>query len=168
MCTDIDEWEDHIMALRMHVRTHIIVHRSPETVFQLLADLPGYASWLPPSLGFLAISDVSTCPVQMGTTYIDTSPAGRMSGSVTLCQPPTSIVLQQGTLLQHYGLRGEIKLQIHTQVKAVAEGTLVTRTIIIQVAGALSLLLPVFARTIRREHERILQRMKWYLEARVA
>ena len=46
----------------------------PETLFDLLSDLPNYSRWLPDSESFEATTDVEPYPVQLGSRYHDGKP----------------------------------------------------------------------------------------------
>ena len=49
----------------------IDIARPPERVFALIADLPSYPRWLPPSGLYGSTTQVSETPVTLGTTYVD-------------------------------------------------------------------------------------------------
>jgi hypothetical protein len=53
---------------------------SPETIFNLIADLPNYGGWLH---GSEALAGTTEVAVPLGTTYLDAGPAGQRPGSVT-------------------------------------------------------------------------------------
>jgi len=47
------------------------IEGSPETIFNLIADMPNYGRWLPGSEAFGGTTKVSPYPVRLGTTYLD-------------------------------------------------------------------------------------------------
>ena len=64
------------------------IEGSPETIFDLIADMPNYGRWLPGSEAFGGTTEVSPYPVRLGTTYLDAGPLGQRPGSVTEYDPP--------------------------------------------------------------------------------
>jgi len=63
---------------------------TPETIFELIADMPNYGRWLPGSDAFGGTTEVSPYPLRLGTTYLDAGPAGLRPGSVTGYDPRLS------------------------------------------------------------------------------
>jgi hypothetical protein len=61
-------------------------------------------------------------------------------------------------------LRGSINIQIHYFLKPAERQTEVTREVRLKTFGIFRLLEPLVARAVRKESQRILQRMKTYLE----
>ena len=68
--------------------THI--HGSPETIFDLVADMPNYGRWLPNSSACGGTVDVAPYPVRLGTTYLHAGPIEK-PGSVTEYDRPDHI-----------------------------------------------------------------------------
>jgi len=130
-----------------------------ERVFDLLADLPNYPQWLPPS-GLYATTAVSETPIRLGTTYIDRSKQGPLHGRVTAYQPPHVLGFHQEARLA----LGRLTIDIHYQLEEVEGTTRVHRTTAPQMTGLLALLSPLVIRSIRHENLRTLTRMKQYLE----
>lgn len=147
------------------VRVETLINRSPETVFQLLADLTGYAAWLPPSPIHKEITDVSEQPVQVGTTYLDKGQTYEMRGEVTKYKPYTRLAFHQSAFINQPGARGELDIHIRYMLTAKEEGTRVLRTCEIHTTDLLAIFQSSVVEPLRKESERILQRMKWYLEA---
>lgn len=128
-------------------------------VFELLADLPNYPQWLPPS-GLYATTVVSETPIRLGTTYVDRSKQGPLHGRVTEYQPPNMLGFHQEA---HFAL-GRLIIDIHYQLEVVEGATRVHRATAPQTSGLLALLRPIVIRSIRQENLRTLARMKQYLE----
>lgn len=146
----------------------IAVERSIETVFEQIRDLSGYKSWLPASKMFTEVMDISDYPVRVGTTYADKGPAAVMRGQVIEMEPPKLIAFRQVMDFKRGVLSGESTMSIRYSLEAVgSRETLITRELRIETAGVLMVIRPVLAMAIRKEDERVLQRMKEYLEARV-
>src|SRR5690349_10192202 len=92
---------------------------SPETIFDLLADMPHYGRWLPGSDAFGETTEVTPYPVQLGTTYLDAGPAGQRPGSVTGYDPPKSIAFHQTMLVKQGPLTANIDIHIRYTLEPV-------------------------------------------------
>jgi uncharacterized protein YndB with AHSA1/START domain len=147
-------------------RVETLIKRSPETVFQLLADLVGYAAWLPPSSLYKETTNISEQPVRAGTTYLNKGQTYNMRGEVTEYEPYSRLSFHQSTFINQPGARGELDMHIRYMLTPKEEGTRVLRTCEIHTTDLLSIFQPSVVESIREESERIVQRMKWYLEAR--
>ncbi len=73
----------------------IEVRCSAETLFDVIVDLHGYDRWLATSKALLGITDISSDPVALGTTYIESSSTGVHHGKVTEVEPPTQVGFHQ-------------------------------------------------------------------------
>src|SRR5689334_12830803 len=147
-------------------RVETLIKRSPETVFQLLADLAGYAAWLPPSPVYKETTDISEQPIQVGTTYLDKRQTYEMRGEVTKYKPYTRLAFHQSAFINQPRARGELDMHVRYMLTPKEEGTRVLRTCEIRTEDLLAIFQPFVVEPIRKESERIVQRMKWYLEAR--
>jgi hypothetical protein len=109
------------------------VAASPVLVFSLLADMPGYGRWLPPSGQFTSTTDVEPYPVRLGTRYRDGRPgeSGKnWRGSVTGFRPPGSIDFHH--VIQVRQLRATIDVHIHYALEEYDQGsTAVTRWLVL-------------------------------------
>jgi hypothetical protein len=65
------------------------------TIFDLLADMPKHARWLPGSGAFDGTIQVLRCPARLGTTYLDAGPIGQRPDSGTQFDPPQRIAFQR-------------------------------------------------------------------------
>jgi uncharacterized protein YndB with AHSA1/START domain len=138
----------------------IDIARPVEQVFTLLADLPNYPRWLPPSGLYAATTQVSDIPIRLGTTYVDGAKQITLRGSVTEYRPPHALAFHQETRSP----LGRLSIEIHYRLEAQGAGTRVYRTATPHFFGALALLRPLIVRSIRRENLRTLAMMKRYLE----
>ena len=75
----------------LHPQFTARIESAPETIFDLIADMPNYGRWLPGSDAFGGTREVSPYPVRLGTAYLDAGPAGQRPGSVTGYDPPKYI-----------------------------------------------------------------------------
>ena len=53
------------------------IEGAPQTIFDLIADMPNYSRWLPGSDAFGGTTEVSPYPVRLGTTYLDAGQRAR-------------------------------------------------------------------------------------------
>ena len=135
------------------------IARPVERVFALIADLPNYHRWLPPSGLYGATTQVSDTPVTLGTTYVDGKQAP-LHGRVTEFRPPFALAFHQEAQL----LLSRLSIDIRYRLEPLGEHTRVYRTTTPRLSGALALLRPMIMRPIRNENRRTLAMMKQYLE----
>jgi uncharacterized protein YndB with AHSA1/START domain len=143
------------------------VAASPELLFCLLADLPDYHRWLPPSAQFASTTDVEPYPVGLGSRYRDGKPGepGRdWQGSVTGFRPPGSIDFHQTIPVRQ--LRATVDVHIHYALEDDGQGTAVTRWLVLDVT------MPALLRPLRsaitsrfdKENLRTMAALKQYAE----
>ncbi len=152
----------------LHFTAHI--DGSSQTIFALIADLTRYDRWLPRSRAFGTVTQVSSMPVGLGTTYVDTGPSGAMHGSVTEYHPPTRIAFRQSMPVKLLLFAGTLEMHIRYTLEPVGQATRVNRDVIFQLPGILKVAQLIIVATIRRESERLLQVMKrwWKRDLRTA
>lgn len=140
---------------------------SPETIFDLIADMPNYGRWLPGSEAFGATTQVSPYPVRLGTTYLDAGPAGERAGSVTRFDRPKSIAFHHNMLLKRWPLIANIDAHILYTIEPIDSITAVTRDIDLtfQIPGIMKLAEPLVLSAFRKENVRLLPALKCYVEA---
>jgi uncharacterized protein YndB with AHSA1/START domain len=130
-----------------------------EHVFALIADLPNYHRWLPPSGLYGATTQVSDTPVTLGTTYVDGKQA-TLQGRVTDFRPPVAIAFHQESRL----LLSRLSIDIRYRLEPLDAHTRVYRATTPRLSGVLAPLRPMIMRPIRNENLRALAMMKQYLE----
>jgi hypothetical protein len=150
-----------------HERFTAQIEGSPETIFDLVADMPNYGRWLPGSRAFGGTTEVSPYPVRLGTTYLDAGPAGQRPGSVTGYDPPKSIAFHHTMLLKRGPLKANIDVHIRYLFEPVERATRVVRDLdlTIQIPGLLRVMEPLVVSAFRKENVRILAELKRYVEA---
>jgi uncharacterized protein YndB with AHSA1/START domain len=150
-----------------HPRFTARIEGSPETIFNLIADMPNYPRWLPGSDAFGGTTQVSPYPVRLGTTYLDAGPAGQRPGSVTGFDPPKFIAFHHTMLLKRGPLKANIDVHIRYTFEPVERATNVIRDLdlMIQIPGLLKLAEPLVVSAFRKESVRILAELKRYVEA---
>lgn len=142
----------------LHFET--VIQRPTADVFALIADLPGYGKWLSASSLYGAVMHISDDPIKLGTKYVDSGKATRMTGSVTTFEPPKRIHFRQTTV----SLFGSLDIEIQYGLETVDGGTRVQRAVIVRPGGAYQFLEPFLLGSIRKESDRILAKMKAWLE----
>ncbi len=150
-----------------HPRFTARTEGSPETIFNLIADMPNYGRWLPGSEAFGETTEISPYPVLLGTTYLDAGPAGWRPGSVTGFDPPKYIAFQHTMLLKQGPLTANIDVHIRYTFEPVERATCVIRDLdlAIQIPSLLKLAEPLVVYVFRKENLRILAELKRYVEA---
>lgn len=130
---------------------------SPETIFDLIADMPNYGRWLLGSEAFGATTQVSPYPVRLGTTYLDAGPAGERPGSVTRFDRPKSIAFHHNMLLKRWPLIANIDAHILYTIEPIDSITAVTRDIDLtfQIPGIMKLAEPLAAISVSGKASRV-------------
>ena len=148
----------------LHPRFTARIEGSPETIFDLIADMPNYGRWLPGSEAFGGTTEVSPYPVRLGTTYLDAGPAGQRPGSVTEYDPPKHIAFHHTMLLKRGPLSANIDVHIRYTFEPVERTTCVIRALdlTIQIPGLLKVAEPLVVYAFRKENVRILAELKHY------
>jgi uncharacterized protein YndB with AHSA1/START domain len=150
-----------------HPRFTAQISGAPETIFDLVADMPNYGRWLPGSEAFGGTTHVTPYPVRLGTTYLDAGPAGERPGSVTGYERPTFISFHHTMLLKKGPLKADIDVHVRFTFRAMEGGTFVTRDLDLRIdmPGLQKVLLPLVIRGFRNENLRILAELKRHVEA---
>ena len=139
---------------------------SPETIFDLVADMPNYGRWLPDSSAFGGTVDVTPYPVRLGTTYVDAGPIQK-PGSVTEYDRPKHISFHHTVQLRRTFLNADIDAQIRYTFDLTSGGTIIDRRLVLtfNLQGISYLALPLLLYGFRKENNRTLAALKLYVEA---
>jgi uncharacterized protein YndB with AHSA1/START domain len=140
----------------------------PRLVFDLLADMPRYGRWLPPSGQYGHTTDVEPYPVQLGSRYHDgkpDEPGKHWWGRVTGFQPGGSLDFQHTIHVRQ--LRATIDVHIHYSFEADQAGTAVTRWLVLdfRMPAAVRPLRPLITSRFDAENRRTMAAVKQYAEA---
>jgi hypothetical protein len=148
-----------------HLQFAARIDGSPETVFDLLADMPHYGRWLPGSNAFGGTTQVEPYPVCLGTTYLDAGPAGERPGSVTEFDRPRCLGFHQTMLVRFGPLTADVDIGIRYTLALQDGVTQVVRDVDLKIVlpRLLTLAEPLVLAAFRKENGRILTELKRYL-----
>jgi uncharacterized protein YndB with AHSA1/START domain len=150
------------MTTELHFTKSINV--PPETIFNLLIDLEHYNQWLSPSALYGSVAKISENPVKLGSTYIDKGTSSLMKGSVTEYEPPRTLTFEQSQQTKLLIFNITVNIRIRYTLDAIATGTQLTRDVSVDIQGIPNFMKSIVINQIRNENERILAKMKAYLE----
>ena len=141
------------------------IHGSPETIFDLVADMPNYGRWLCDSSAFGGTVDVTPYPVRLGTTYLDTGPVQK-PGSVTEYDRPKHLSFHHTVQLRRSPLNTDVDARIRYKFDPKDGGTFVDRRLVLtfNLHGISRLALPLLLYGFRKENNRTLAALKRYVE----
>jgi hypothetical protein len=140
----------------------------PQTLFDLLSDMPNYGRWLPPSEEFGSTTEVEPYPVRLGSRYHDgkpDQPGKDWWGTVTGFQPPGSVDFHHTIDVRQ--VRAIVDVHIHYSFEKDDDKTHVTRWLLLDVE------MPLLLRPLRRavitkfdkENVRTMAAVKAYAES---
>jgi uncharacterized protein YndB with AHSA1/START domain len=141
------------------------IQGTPETIFDLVADMPNYGRWLPDSSAFGGTVEVTPYPVRLGTTYLDAGPIEK-PGEVTEFERPRYISFHHIVQLRQGPLNTDVDARIRYTFEPKDGGTLVDRNLALtfDLHGIVRLALPVILYGFRKENDRTLAALKRYVE----
>ena len=147
------------------LRFTVRIKGAPETIFNLVADMPRYGRWLPDSPAFGGTVNVTPYPVRLGTKYLDAGPIEK-PGSVTEYDPPTHISFHHTVQLRQGPLHTDVDAQIRYTFERNVGGTLVDRRLVLtfNLKGISNLALPFILFGFRKENLRTLSALKRHIE----
>lgn len=143
------------------------IQGSPETIFDLIADMPNYHCWLPGSDAFGGTTQVTPYPVRLGTTYLDGGPLGSRPGSVTVFERPKRLGFHHTMAIKKGPLQGDADIEILYTLEPVDGGAIhVVRKLDmkLEIPGIMRLAEPLVIRAFHKENLRIMAELKKYVE----
>jgi uncharacterized protein YndB with AHSA1/START domain len=145
----------------LHIETDI--RSTADSVFATLIDLRGYDRWLPKSSAFPGTTEVSSDPVAVGTTYVESSSAGVRRGTVTELQPPTLVTFHQPMTMKP-ALLGTIDIHVRYTLTKADEVVHLSRVVELTLPWQLKLMKALVLKQFRAESERTVNALKAFLE----
>ncbi|WP_164234483.1 SRPBCC family protein [Microbacterium hydrocarbonoxydans] len=137
-----------------------VIDAPVEEVFDRIADIGGYADWMPKRGSLLRQTrQTSPGPVGLGTTYFDQTSAGDTPGDVAEFERPTAIVFHWWDASS----RGTLKAEGWPGYRLQAIGpraTEVRHHARLQTYGASRLMTPVYRWLARRERTVVIEALK--------
>ena len=154
------------MSTTRDLRFTTLIGGSPETIFDLIADLPNYGRWLPNSSVFGGTVDVKPYPVRLGTMYLEVGSVQK-PGSVTEYDRPKHISFHHTVQLRQRMLSTDVDARIRYTLASRDGGTFVDRRLVLTFSlhGLQSLALPLLLDGFRKENNRTLAALKRYVES---
>ena len=138
------------------------IHCRVETVFDLIIDFRHQDRWLGSSRSYRGTTDVSTNPVELGTTYRELEPLGVRTGTVTEFERPTKVTFHQPMTLRLHA--GVLDATVRYTLVADGETTHVRRVVTLGIPKPLRVLQPIVVRAFRAESGRTLRALKAYAD----
>src|SRR4051794_13049531 len=77
------------------IRQEAEIDAPAEKIFAAIVDLRGYERWLPTSKVFEGITEISSDPIALGTTWSESGPNGVRHGTITDLDPPNRVTFHE-------------------------------------------------------------------------
>jgi uncharacterized protein YndB with AHSA1/START domain len=133
-----------------------------EEVFERLANINEYSTWMPKSGIFIKSEQTSAGPLGKGTTYYDQGRMGTFQGEVSDFERPTKVAYRE--TLRWLGMR-VMEARAVYQLKAIDGGTMVHHVAEGQLYGIFKLMQPMTVVIARGERNRTVNALKKSLES---
>lgn len=150
-----------ISSSTIRFESRATIDRTIEEVFERLADLPAYSSWMHRTGLFRRSEQISDGPMEKGTTYFDATRMGTYRGEVTEFERPSRIGFRE--TLRWFGSPMEARPEYF--LEADRERTIVHHVAEGELFGWTRLMKPVAALMARSERTRTLKSLRRSLES---
>jgi len=147
------------------IRFEAEIEAPVERIFAAIVDLRGYERWLARSNVFEGITDISSDPIRLGTTWSERGPNGVRRGTVTEFEPPTRVTFHQPMTMSPRFL-GVIDIAISITLTPTTRSVHLLRVVTIGIPSPLKLVQPLVVRQFRSESDRTLLALKNFAESR--
>jgi uncharacterized protein YndB with AHSA1/START domain len=135
------------------------IARPPSVVFDALTRLGALRGRIGTSGTYSGTVEVSDDPIQVGSTYVDRTPIGRLRGEVLELEPERRVVFRQAMA------RRDLDVRITYQLATTPTGTRLVRSGEITTRRWLAIVHPIVVWTTRAENRRTMEALKTSLEA---
>jgi uncharacterized protein YndB with AHSA1/START domain len=149
----------------VQIRQEAEIDAPVEKIFAAIVDLRGYDRWLERSEVFKGITDISSDPLGVGTTWSESGPNGVRHGTVTDFDPPTRVTFHQPMTMSPR-LLGVIDITVSLTLTQKPTSVHVQRVVTIGIPWSLKLVQPFIVRQFRLESGRTLLALKRFAESR--
>lgn len=147
----------------VQIRQETEIDAPAEEIFAAIVDFHGYDRWLPTSSEFKGITEISTDPIALGTTWVEAGPNGVRHGTVTELEPPTRVTFHQPMTLKPSPL-GIIDITVSLALTRRPTSVQVRREVTLCIPWLLKPLYPIVVRRFRVESGRTLRALKGFAE----
>jgi uncharacterized protein YndB with AHSA1/START domain len=148
----------------LQIRQEAEIDAPTEKIFAAIVDLRGYERWLARSEVFEGITDISSDPIAVGTTWSEPGPNGVRHGTVTAFEAPTRVTFHQPMTMSPR-LLGVIDITVSVTLTPTAASVVVRRVVTIGIPWPLRVVQPFVVRQFRVEGGRTLLALKRFAEA---
>ena len=147
----------------IQIREEIEIHGPAEPIFSAIVDFSGYDRWLTPSSAYRGLTDVSSDPIRLGTTWSEPAPTGVRHGTVSEFDPPDRVTFHQPMSLRPK-LLGVIDITVAMDLTQSASSTRVRRRVTLELPWSLKPIRPYVVRQFRAEGARTLRALRDFIE----
>src|ERR1700704_1342388 len=148
----------------VQIREQAEIEAPVEEIFAAIVDLRGYDRWLATSKVFEGITDISSDPIALGTTWSEPGPNGVRRGTVTEFEAPTRVTFHQPMTMSPR-LLGIIDITVSVTLTPRPASVHVRRVVTIGIPWPLKLVQPLVVRQFRTEGGRTLVALKRFAES---
>jgi uncharacterized protein YndB with AHSA1/START domain len=146
------------------IRQEAEIEATVEKIFAAIVDFRGYGRWLPRSNVFEGITDISSEPIALGTTWSEPGPNGVRRGTVTEFAPPTRVTFHQPMTMSPR-FRGVLDITVSLTLTPAPRSVHVRRVVTIGIPWPLKLVQPLVVRQFSVESGRTLLALKRFAES---
>jgi uncharacterized protein YndB with AHSA1/START domain len=147
-----------------HIAQEVEIQAPVERIFAAIVDLHGYDRWLAASRVFDGITEISSDPIVLGTTWSEPGPNGVRRGTVTEFEAPTRVTFHQPMTMSPR-LLGIIDITVGVTLTPRPTSVHVRRVVTIGIPWPLKLVQPLVVRQFRSESGRTLVALKRFAES---
>lgn len=149
-------------ATTVRFESRVVIDRPVDEVFERLADLSGYRTWMHRTGLFRRASPSTSGPVGLGTRYVDATRMGPFEGEVVEFAPPTRLAFRE--TLTRFG-RPLMEARPEYLLEGDGSSTVVTHVAVGELYGWMRFMKPGAAMMARMERTRTLSSLKSSLES---
>ena len=157
-------WGREVEGNVTEIRQEADIAAPAEKIFAAIVDFRGYDRWLPRSDVFEGITDISSEPIALGTTWTEPGPNGVRHGRVTRFERPTRVTFHQPMALRP-SLLGTIDITVDVALDTRSNAVHLSRVVTIGIPWQLKLVQPLVVRRFRTESARTLLALKAFAES---